>query len=392
MKFVVLKKIISYQFLFAMKKIFVIVLLAFVATAIRGQESNEQLRQLEKYLQEQGFSVEHVQSSGHEEKGVTHRFSALLYVFGVNPESMYDSTLTAEQNQLRVHVADSINRQRRQRMLNAVDSIRLCFARLGKDASESYLYEFHKNGTDTIKYSLSFKKDNDTFYSYRSGNAVYFHNAREAANFDYVRENRADGGSPSEHGDYNHIYSVPNDIAWEDMRPFDYVAFEKRIAPVLKSVKKLKGTKTYPIYWRHDEGFDDNVGTDGKLISKTSRLSDYTDKHYGLTTGTLYFIPKQYDAEAKALYQQLDSLTFDYVEQHPEQYYEYHFTPGFSYRNLGEMVSGQDIEGDSGYSLSSSADDKGFYFLTFTTKGELWVPREWRKLKSYINGELIFLK
>ena len=367
-------------------------LLAFVATAVHSQESNQQLRQLEKYLQEQGFSVEHVQSSGHEEKGVTHRFHALLYVFGVNPESMYDSKLTAEQNQLRVHVADSINKQRQKRMLDAVDSIRLCFARLGKDASESYLYEFHKNGTDTIMYSLSFKKDNDTLYSYRSGNAVYFHNAREAANFDYVRENSADGGSPSERGNYNHIYSVPNDIAWEGMRPFDYVAFEKRIAPVLKSVKKLKGTKAYPIYWRHDEGFDDNVGTDGKLISKTSRLSDYTDKHYGLTTGTLYFIPRACETEAKALYQQLDSLAYDYVEQHPEQYYRYNFTPGFSYRNLGEMVSGQDIEGDSGYSLSSSADDKGFYILSFTTKGELWIPREWRKLKSYINGELNYRK
>ncbi|MBQ3629235.1 MAG: hypothetical protein II947_09455 [Bacteroidaceae bacterium] len=371
-----------------MKKLLIIMLLAFVATAVHSQESNQQLRQLEKYLQEQGFNVGHVQSSGTEEKGVTHRFSAWLYVFGVNPESMYDSKLTAEQNQQRVHVADSINKQRQKRMLDAVDSIRLCFARLGKDASESYLYEYHKNGMDTIKYSLSFKKDNDTLYSYRSGNTVYFHNAREAANFDYVRENRADGGSPSERGNYNHIYSVPNDIEWEGMRPFDHVAFEKRIAPVLKSVKKLKGTKAYPIYWRHDEGFDDNVGT-GNLISKTTRQSDYTDKHYGLTTGTFYFIPRACEEEAKALYRQLDSLAYDYVEQHPEQYYRYNFTPGFSYRNLKEMVSGSDIEGDSSYSLSSFADDTGFYILTFTTKGELWIPKDWQKLKSYINGELI---
>ena len=59
-------------------------LLAFVATAVHSQESNQRLRQLEKYLQEQGFSVGHVQSSGHEEKGVTHRFSAFLYVFLVH--------------------------------------------------------------------------------------------------------------------------------------------------------------------------------------------------------------------------------------------------------------------------------------------------------------------
>ena len=56
-----------------MKKLLIIMLLAFVATAVHSQESNQQLRQLEKYLQEQGFSVEHDQSSGHEEKGVTHR-------------------------------------------------------------------------------------------------------------------------------------------------------------------------------------------------------------------------------------------------------------------------------------------------------------------------------
>lgn len=366
-------------------------LLAFVATAVHSQEPNQQLRQLEKYLQGQGFSVGHVQSSGNE-KGVTHRFSALLYVFGVNPELMYDSTLTAEQNQQRVHLADSINKQRQQQVLDAVDSIRLCFARLGKDASESYLYEFHKNGMDTIKYSLSFKKDNDTLYSYRRGNMIYFHNAREAAGFDYVSEKNGDGWSSSERGNYSHLFSVPTDIEWEDMRPFDYAAFEKRIAPVLKSVKKLKGTKSYPIYWRHDEGFDDDVGTDGKLISKTTRQSDYTDKHYGVTTGTFYFIPKACEAEAKALYQQLDSLAYDYVEQHPEQYYRYSFTPGFSYGSLKEMVSGSDIEGDSSYSLSNFADDTGFYILSFTTKGELWIPREWRKLKSYINGELIYLK
>ena len=374
-----------------MKKLLIIMLLAFVATAVHSQEPNQQLRQLDKYLQEQGFSMGNIQSSGIEERAVTLQFRAFLSAFKIDSESMYDSTLTAEQNQRRVNINDSINRQRRQRMLDALDSIRLCFAHLGKDASESYLYEFHKNGKDTIKYSLSFARDNDTLYSYRHGNTVYFRNAREAASFDYVRNN-TDGRSTSEWGNYNHFYSVPNDIAWEDMRPFDHVAFEKRIAPVLKSVKKLKGAKSYPIYWRHDEGFHDDVGTDGHLVSKITRQSDYTDKHYGLATGTYYFIPKSCEAEAKALYKQLDSLTYDYVEHHPEQYYQYHFTSGFSYLNLKDLVGGHDVEGDMDYTLKTLADDKGFYILCITTKGELWIPRDWPKLKSYINGELIYRK
>lgn len=374
-----------------MKKLLIIMLLAFVATAVHSQEPNQQLRQLEKYLQEQGYDVSHVQSGGMK-RGVTHHWRILLNTYIIHPQSAVDSTKTEAENQHMVQQYDSINRQRRQSMVNAIDSIRLTFAQLGKDASESYLYEYHKNGTDTIKYSLAFQRNGDTLHSSRFGNSVYFSNASEAASFDYTRRDDSDGWGVTYWGNYNHLFSVPTDIELEGTRPFDYAAFEKRIAPVLKSVKKLKGTKSYPIYWRHDEGFDDDVGTDGNLISKTTRQSDYTDKHYGLTTGTLYFIPKTCEAEAKALYQQLDSLTYNYVEQHPEQYYLYHFTPGFSYRNLEEMVSGSDIEGDFSYSLQSSADDKGFYILSFTTKGELWIPREWRKLKSYINGELIYLK
>ena len=390
-----------------MKKLLIIMLLAFVATAVHSQEPNPKLRQLEQYLQEQGYGISHVQSSAIE-RGVTHHWRTLLNAYIIRPQSaidstkteaenqrmvqQYDSTKTEAENQRMVQQYDSINRQHRQSMVNALDSIRLTFAQLGKDASESYLYEYHKNGTDTIKYSLAFQRDGDTLHSSRYGNSVYFSNASEAASFDYTRRDDSDGWGVTDWGNYNHFYSVPNGIAWEDMRPFDYMAYEKLIAPVLKSIKKLKGAKSYPIYWRHDEGFHDDVGTDGHLVSKITRQSDYTDKHYGLTTGTLNFIPRACEEEAKALYRQLDSLAYDYVEQHPEQYYRYNFTPGFSYRNLGEMVSGQDIEGDSSYSLSSSADDKGFYILTFTTKGELWIPREWRKLKSYINGELIFLK
>lgn len=374
-----------------MKKLLIIMLLAFITVAANSQEPSNQLRQLENYLQEQGFVISHTQSSG-TERGVTHQWHALLNVYTLNPQSSIDETKTEEENQQMVHQYDSINRLRRQSMVNAIDSIRITFASLGKDASESYLYEYHKNGTDTIKYSLAFSRDDDTLHRSRYGNSVYFRNASEVASFDYTRRNDSDGWGSTDWGNFSHLYTIPHGISWDDMRPFDHATFEELINPALKSVKKLKGVKAYPVYWRHDEGYDDNIGPDGNLVGKTVRQSEYTDKHYGITTGTFYFIPKEYEAEASTLYRQLDSLAYDYVEHHPEQYYHYTFSSGFSYWNLKDLVGGTDIEGDSNYALKTLADDNGFYILSINTTGELWIPKDWPKLKSYINGEKTYLK
>lgn len=56
------------------------------------------------------------------------------------------------------------------------------------------------------------------------------------------------------------------------------------------------------------------------------------------------------------------------------------------------MVRGLNIKGDSDYVLKTVADDKGFYILSVNTTGELWIPKDWPKLKSYVNGERTYLK
>lgn len=45
-----------------------------------------------------------------------------------------------------------------------------------------------------------------------------------------------------------------------------------------------------------------------------------------------------------------------------------------------------------GYDLKALANNAGFYILSINTKGELWIPREWPRLKSYINGERVYRK
>lgn len=44
----------------------------------------------------------------------------------------------------------------------SVDSIRNAFSIVSKEASDSYRYEYHKDGADTIKYELAFRDNNDS--------------------------------------------------------------------------------------------------------------------------------------------------------------------------------------------------------------------------------------
>ena len=69
------------------------------------------------------------------------------------------------------------------------DSIRHIFAVVSKDASDSYRYEYHKDGADTMKYELAFRYDNDSGgqaairevarFLYSGTNGRYYHGGKD---------------------------------------------------------------------------------------------------------------------------------------------------------------------------------------------------------------------
>lgn len=368
-----------------MKRIFALILLAVFAATAPCQEPNARLRQLEDYLQQLGFKLRRNQKNNID-GSIIHQWSVSLHI-PFTWVGDIEENASEEIKQLRNRMAlssDSINSANLKRITAATDSIRLTFALLSKEASESYNYEYHKNGKDTIKYALAFSKDNDTLYFSQYRGSMNFSNAREAAYFDY------DKGIHNAGGLLRHIYTMPDGISWDNMQPFDITAFEALIQPVLKPILMLNGVKSYPVYWRHDEGFKDKAD----LVYHENRYSMYSDnKHTGLTTGVHYFIPAKYKVKAEALYRQLDSLAHNYIDQHPEQPYSYNFTSYFPYRNLGSIVNGCSYKGSNDYSLKGMRDKEGnFHILSISTKDELWIPSDWPILKSWINGEKVYLK
>lgn len=347
-----------------MKKIFVLIFLtAFAGTAFSQQfpkEPNKQLRQLAEYLEQKGYTIQHQQSTmwGN---GVTQAWNLDLIPGSKRGETVQDSICNT-------------------------------FRSLNKVASEFYHYEYHMEKTDSIKYSVSFcrnanKQDPEYVDTCKQQEKIYY----EVASYSKY------GGCSY----FHHAFSTPTGIDYENMLPLDTTALKAQIQPVIDSFMALKGAKKYPVYWRHDEGFDDEVNKG--LVFQTIHCGIDEMKQKGLAIGTHYFIPLKYKEEVETLYKQFDSKIYNYVNNHPEQKYKYNFTnhfPGVWTGNpinilYGECDDGrirEDDEDGEEYCLSCLRFIDGYHILSIKVKGTLWIPYEWYKLKSWINGKSEYLR
>lgn len=352
-------------------------------------QPNARLQELEQALKEQGFNLSHTQRSA---RGIEQRWTSNLYISSLTAnisKGMIEKMSAAELRAFRQRI-DSAETVKKQRTAEAVDLIRSTFSALAAEASESYMYEVHNKECDTIRLSMAWRDGDLALGSWQGDGGMHYINAREAVSFSYHRPPGQDWSS----GFYTHVYTAPYPEPMGDIKSFDGKAFQTAISPCLKRALKLKGAKKYPVYWRHDEGYKEEKS---ELIYKVTMQKDYADnKHTGLTTGNLYFIPKAYESEAHELLATLDSLSCDYVCRHYNQSYNYYYNPRFSLNNNTIIVSGsnwpdkQPVTMD--YLLSTYMDDDGYYFLSVTTEGEIWMPRDYPKLKSWINGERTYRK
>lgn len=361
--------------------LFIITLLCFCGA---GAQPNARLQELERTLKEQGFGLSHIQRSS---RGIEQRWTSGLHMPSGTPQISKELIQNMSADELRSfkQKIDSMESARKQRTAEAIDLIRSTFSTLAAEASESYMYEVHNKECDTIRLSMAWRDGDHALSSWRGDGGMHYSNAREAVSFSYHRPPGQDWSS----GYYSHVYTAPYPEPMGDIKSFDGKAFQSLISPCLKRALKLKGAKKYPVYWRHDEGYKEDPH---ELIYKVTMMRDYADnKHTGLTTGDLYFIPKTFDQEANELLVTLDSLSHAYVETYYDQDYSYHYHPRFSYNNNVTIVEGGNWPDkkpvDMNYHLCIYMDDDGFYFLYATTEGEIWMPRDYPKLKSWINGQ-----
>ena len=404
-----------------MNRRYMLVSLFVLATSVWGQNTNPRIRQLEDFLRRQPHGIEFTQRNYLSVCNyISYDWHAQLDAIGENKKKLVITKDMNREEKLKVgQQIDSINALTCQQLMDALDTIRLAFSSVRKEASESYMYEYHKEGNDSISYSVAFSHSDSPLEKTPWGDYVH---AREALKFRcetsksskiygdgwwYRSDPETDslglainGWYQGPFAHYYHYFEEPRGISKEDMKPFDIAAFEAHIQPAFESLKKLKEAKTYPVYWQHDEGY---VGTGNELLA--GLRFDYSHPA-GLTTGTYYFIPVQHKAEP--IFDRLDSLAHDYVNRHPEQPYTYHHIPiilrihpsGYIFHDVLYHKYGDIVEVDSDecdinstkYNLRCYQDDEGLHILSITTKGRLWIPKGFQKMKRWVNGKATYRK
>ncbi|MBR4731011.1 MAG: hypothetical protein IK075_12245, partial [Prevotella sp.] len=295
-----------------MNRRYILILMVALATGAFGQNANPRLSQLEDYLRQHSHGIEFIQKSDGD-GDVWYSWRAELDAIGkeenkpcitpgMNKEAMLQT----------IHLQDSINALIRRQYEDAVDSIRIAFASVRKDAAESYMYEYHRGIADTISYSVVFRNDGYEDAKFRAekkepsewdkDNSDWWSRPDlDADSLDFF----FDGYYQGPFGHYSHYRNEPNGLTEEDRKPFDIAAFEAHIQPALEPLMKLQGVKSYPVYWRHDKGYEDEVGSRGNLLYG---VRVYNIWPAGLTTGTYYFIPAQH--QARPIFDRLDSLAY----------------------------------------------------------------------------------
>ena len=270
---------------------------------------------------------------------------------------------------------------------------------MARHAVESYRYECHRNGNDTITYSIAmrgygnnddyvldltrvadqsstwtndyndFKKSHAylyrnpymqqerNFYNLLQGNnrRMYF-GAREAVMFDYVQG----------HGN---LIAMATQLNEAQGTYYHFV-----IAPLDSLLSTLNARKT-PVHYRHEAGQPVDKAT-------TYYYTDYLlpkSKGQSESRGTLYVVKA--DEGAAALYRTLLDAANRHLDENPTQccvleYTDRHFKLS-GVRNTTKLLVNEIAE--SSFLMADLDRDGTLYVLRLEVDGEYWIPKNWKQ-------------
>lgn len=270
-------------------------------------------------------------------------------------------------------------------MREVVRRSRQTFDKLMETAQESYHFEKHSDQTDTLLYSIALSGfGGDTLRSHPYGQRqIRYVNAQEDVTLRLTTTHDRWGGG--KWMQYSHQYLVPLP---EQTEPFFRTKLDvKEFDALLKKALKHRHVKLRPVHWEHDPSFspDDFKNYISQGISSHN-------EGYGETTGTAYYIPASEKALAYELLNKVLCLTKTYVDAHPTNDYVFSISQKFD-NSMNFILSCQlnfygknESKHALDYALYAYKDKAGFYFLSIVTDGDLWIPRGWPRLKSWVNG------
>ncbi|MBQ3698636.1 MAG: hypothetical protein II886_01890 [Prevotella sp.] len=256
-------------------------------------------------------------------------------------------------------------------------------------SEESYHFESHSHGTDTITYSLCLKNSSDSVRKFMTDNgsmAYAYPDASETVFFDFTASPKPCGKHVRGFGTlgYNKNVFLPDRKSYY----FDKQPYLDSIIPFLKR----KGIKSWHFKWAQSEDYDIDSHWHQEFVSAV-RVGGSGTKNAGQTLGTMYFIPREQKALAEAIFTSIDSTTLHYTEIHPEQMFVYSYNikervmQYTESNNITALFEGHTGKGHVSTRILFGITPKGYYVAIADVENNFCIPKEWHALKSFINGK-----
>ena len=251
-------------------------------------------------------------------------------------------------------------------------------------SEESYHHESHIDGNDTIIYSICLKNGEDTAKAIKaSDGSMIFPNALETVSLNFTTSNKACGKHVSGMGilSYNKNVYLPERKSYL----FEKEPYLKKIIPLLKQ----KGVKSWKFTWAQGAHFDVDANM-GKEIAWGESVAFTNEGH---TTGTMYFIPREKKDLAESIFTSIDSITLAHTDLHPEQRFSYAYNApervlrNIEAKHITQMFNGRTGEEHVSTKVLLGATPEGYFIAVMDVTNSLFVPHEWYKLKSFVDGK-----
>ena len=289
---------------------------------------------------------------------------------------------------------DSIRQDRINQEHQVYEAIRNTCKALTDNALESYVWEYHRNGVDSVRYAIAIGEyqNGDTMTIYQNQRDVYYDRAPELVSFNYnsYPYNNRSQWNPKGFGHFRYEYTPdsvfkPN----KDIVPFDKEAYTRLILPILKQ----EGITSRQFYVYNDSTFT--------IVRKGLKEDDFVVREQTLepkqtkseTRGTVYTMHSR--TQATAVMEQITMATLAFLEDNTGFWFSFHPNPPFidGNRKLSDFFGSKYLSRvPDFYHIYIHCFGEEFNIIIVEGEGDMMIPAEWAVLKSWKNGKATYDK
>lgn len=278
---------------------------------------------------------------------------------------------------------DSVLRVEKACFDKRVKAIRRTVSELQKEAQDSCHYESHTGGKDTIFYSMNFSRDSSRVHKYSDNKYTYFYSDES---LDFLLQSGK--GEDAFEVRFRYTATLPSVDPYSD--PYSWGNLNDDIENLFNE----HGITYRNSFWQHDDAYSDSIWNDNGADYRKDWLNivNYGEyAHSGMTEAKIYSLTEDQEPLAQQLLAAIDSLALKFTNCPQDRYYEYHYgvTLGGINSSMLAVYAHHISETNS---IRVQAAGHGYHFLILNTRGAEWIPTEWYRLKSIINGKKEYCK